>query len=144
MRVKRRPGNYNQKRKIRHIKEVDIEKCRQLARRVRYGGNPEHKRNPGDFNLTPSASPRSAKSLCDTVEIFEKRTALEYLKEGLKKGMISISEKNGWPQNIWALDENGWPMEAQLENQETGTYHGYPLPESDPFAQKVAEEWKKR
>jgi len=144
MKVKRRQGIYNKKRKIRCVEEIDFKKCLSLAESVQYGGNPEHKRNPGDFKRDPPASPRSAKSLCDTVEIFKREKALNYLREGLRKGMISINEKNGWPQNIWALDENGRPLEAQLENQETGTYHGYPLPESDPFAQKVVEEWEKR
>jgi len=57
---------------------------------------------------------------------------------------MSINEKNGWPQNIWAVDENGHPLEAQLENQETGAYHGYPIPESDPFGQTIIDEWRKR
>ena len=58
--------------------------------------------------------------------------------------MYSITEKNGWPQNIWAVDDNGDPLEAQLENQETGTYHGYPVPESDPFGKKIINEWDQR
>jgi hypothetical protein len=33
-------------------------------------------------------------------------------------------------------------MEAQLENQELGTYHGYPMPENDPLFCKVLEKWK--
>jgi hypothetical protein len=28
-----------------------------LSERIGYGGNPEHKRNPGDFNLTPLSAP---------------------------------------------------------------------------------------
>ena len=35
--------------------------------------------------MTPLALPRSAKSLCDTVEIFERKRALEYLKQGIAK-----------------------------------------------------------
>ena len=30
---------------------------------VRYSGNPEHKRNPGDFGLNPPSSPRAGKTL---------------------------------------------------------------------------------
>lgn len=123
---------------------MDIEKYEKLSAKVRYGGNPEHKRDPGDFGLTPPSSPRSAKSLCDSVGIFKKKIALGYLREALKKGMISEQEKNGWPQNIWAIDKNNDPLEAQLENQETGTYHGYPVPESDPFAKIIEDEWSNR
>jgi len=141
MKIPRRAGRYNSKREIRSIEDMDLEKCRALSAKVKYGGNPEHKRNPGDFDLTPPASPRSAKSLCDTVEIFERKRALEYLKQGIDRNMISVNEVNGWPQNIWAIDENGNAPEAQLENRETGAYHGYPLPKNDPFAQKVIERW---
>lgn len=34
-----------------------------LSRKATYGGNPEHKRNPGDFGLSPPALPRQGKSL---------------------------------------------------------------------------------
>ena len=58
--------------------------------------------------------------------------------------MVSEVEKGAWPQNIWSVDENGSPLEAQLENQETGMYHGYPIPESDPFGKIVVDEWNRR
>lgn len=32
---------------------------------VRYSGNPEHKRNPGDYGLDPPSAPRPGKTLCD-------------------------------------------------------------------------------
>ena len=143
MKIPRRAGHYNTKRKIHEYSEAEVEHYSKLAGQVQYGGNPEHKKNPGDFGLTPPSSPRSAKSLCDSVAIFEKQIALRLLKDSLKKGMYSIAEKNGWPQNIWAVDKNGNPLEAQLENQETGTYHGYPVPESDPFGEIIIKEWGK-
>lgn len=100
-----------------------------LADRVKYGGNPEHKRNPGDFGLTPPLQPRPDKTLCDEVKIFSRREATGLLKEGVKKGLISEQHtQNGYPQNIWAVTEEGWPLEAQLENARQGTYHGYPMP----------------
>jgi hypothetical protein len=52
-----------------------------LWRSVTYGGNPEHKRNPGDFGLTPPAQGRKDKTLCDTVEVFERQNALEHLRQ---------------------------------------------------------------
>ncbi|MDV7900023.1 hypothetical protein R4J99_31225, partial [Pseudomonas aeruginosa] len=36
----------------------------------------------------------------------------------------------------------GIPLEAQLENPETGQYHGYPMPDSDPFASEVISRWR--
>ena len=72
MKVPRRAGHYNTKRKIREYSETDVAHYKELAGQVRYGGNPEHKKNPGDFGLTPPSSPRSAKSLCDSVSIFKK------------------------------------------------------------------------
>ncbi len=115
-----------------------------MVRNVKYGGNPEHKKNPGDFGLTPPSSPRTAKSLCDTVEIFSIRVAIAHIRDGLRKGMVSHQIKGKWPQNIWAVTSDGIPLEAQLENPETGVYHGYPMPESDPFSNEVIKEWKAR
>jgi hypothetical protein len=40
----------------------------ELANKVHYGGNPEHKRNPGDFALRPPCLPRPDKTLCDLLE----------------------------------------------------------------------------
>jgi hypothetical protein len=49
---------------------------KRAAKRVRYGGNPEHKANPGDFELEPPSSPRPDKTLCDRTGIFERSKAL--------------------------------------------------------------------
>ena len=107
-----------------------------------YGGNPEHKRDPGDFNLTPPAAPRPAKSLCDDASVFTRAEALGLLQEGLRRGLVSVQERNGWPQNVWAVAENGVPLEAQLENSERGIYHGYPLPANDPLHGVVLKRWR--
>ena len=139
--MKRRPGQFNIKRKFSEDQRGSYD---YLIPDVRYGGNPEHKKNPGDFRLTPPSAPRPAKSLCDTVEIFSRKVALECLKGGLKKGMVSSQMKGKWPQNIWSVTEKGMPLEAQLENSELGMYHGYPMPESDPFSHEVVKEWDKR
>ena len=141
---KRRGDKFNPKRKMRSYSVNSNEENKGLSQTIKYGGNSEHKKNPNDFNLVPPVSPRSAKSLCDDVEIFEKKKAAKLLKEGARRGMISKQERNGFPQNIWAVDENGKPLEAQLENQELGTYHGYPVPESDPFGTLILTEWSKR
>ena len=113
----------------------------ELADRATYGGNPEHKRKPGNFNLSPPSRPRPDKTLCDTVSIFDRNVAEELLKSGMRRGMISEQERDGWPQNVWVVTERGNVLEAQLENQETGAYHGYPLQESDPFREAVLTKW---
>lgn len=140
--MQRRPGRFNTKRKIQSFSEYSVSD--DLIKNVKYGGNPEHKKNPGDFGLTPPSSPRTAKSLCDTVEIFTRKVAISHIKDGLQKGMISEQMKGQWPQNIWAVTSDGIPLEAQLENPESGVYHGYPMLESDPFSHEVIKEWKTR
>lgn len=129
---------------MRKIEELDPQKCCQMASQITYSGNPKHKRNPGDFGLTPPSAPRPGNSLCDSAGIFKKSDATRYLKEGVKKGMFSLQDRGGWPQQIWAVDDNNHPLEAQLDNQETGTYHGYPVPESDPRHKEILNEWKAR
>ena len=140
--MQRRSG-FNPKRRIR--RDLEPDDLTALADRVKYGGNPEHKRNPGDFGLTPPLQPRPDKTLCDEVKIFSRREATELLKEGVKKGLISEQcAQNGYPQNIWAVTEEGWPLEAQLENARQGTYHGYPMPQADPFREEVLTRWNKK
>ena len=134
--------SYNPKRRINDNKPV--EELTQLASKVSYGGNPEHKRNPGNFGLTPPAIPRPDKTLCDTVGIFKRMEATRLLRKGVRKGLISIRENNGFPQNIWSISKEGYPLEAQLENQDQGIYHGYPMPENDPFRLLVLEKWRNK
>jgi hypothetical protein len=106
---------------------------------IQYSGNPEHKRNPGDFGLSPLSALRPGKTLCDQVEIYSRAEALTLLRAGLQRGTFSEQERDGWPQNVWAVTEGGEPLEAQLEGQ--GVYHGYPMPEADPFRERVIERW---
>ena len=112
-----------------------------LAGCVKYGGNPEHKSNPGDFQLKPPAQPRADKTLCDRVGIFKSSEALRLLQEGARKGLISEREQGGFSQNIWSVTEDGTPLEAQLENQTQGAYHGYPLAKNDDFRDVVLKRW---
>jgi hypothetical protein len=136
---------YNTKRRFLSIEESGtLLRLAELAKRIRYGGNPEHKKNPGDFGLTPPASPRQGKSLCDAAGVFSRREALKLLREGMRRGLVSDREVSGWPRNIWSVldGEQPIPLEAQLENCVTGCYHGYPLPASDPFAAEVIARWE--
>jgi hypothetical protein len=138
--MQRRCGKFNNKRRIRENCDPDF--LERLCGTVRYGGNPEHKRNPGDFGLTPPSLPRPDKSLCDAVSIFSKLEALTLLRQGVRKGLVSIAEINGFPQNIWSVTGDGCPLEAQLENSEQGVYHGYPMVETDPLRMKIIEAWR--
>jgi len=130
---------FNAKRKLGAL---DSREREILAVAIRYRGNPEHKRNPGDFGLHPPALPRPDKSLCDSVGINERRKALELLQEGVRLGLVSEQRVGQFPQNIWSVTESGEPLEAQLGNRETGEYHGYPMPENDPFREVVLKAWK--
>lgn len=112
-----------------------------LAACVSYGGNPEHKRASGDFGLTPPASPRPDKTLCDGAEVFRRSEADSLLREGIRRGLISEQFRGSFPQNVWAVAANGTPVEAQLENQTVGSYHGYPMPETDPFREEILARW---
>jgi hypothetical protein len=112
-----------------------------LSTRVGYGGNPAHKRNPGDFNLVPPSAPRADKTLCDAVNIVARAQALTALREGVRRGLVSGEPRGEFPQNIWSVTAEGVPLEAQLENREAGTYHGYPMPEHDDFRAAVLRAW---
>ncbi|MDP2283860.1 MAG: hypothetical protein Q8L06_06945 [Pseudohongiella sp.] len=136
----RKLGRHNKKRKLQNSPDKTVSEF--LANNVQYGGNPEHKRNPGDFGLTPPSAPRAHKSLCDDCGVFKRANALGLLREGCRRGLVSTQTNGDWPQNLWAVTEDGYPVEAQLENSEQGIYHGYPMPESDPFRDIVLSRWQ--
>jgi hypothetical protein len=142
--MQRKYSQFNPNRKIKNPAEGDLQYYSELAEKVQYGGNPEHKRNPGDFGLTPPSGPRPGKSLCDTAGVFSIQDALRYLKSGLRQGLISELSNGRWPQIIWSVTDDGYPLEARLENPVTGTYHGYPMPQSDPLAAEIVRRWNIR
>ncbi|MBQ7178226.1 MAG: hypothetical protein IJS08_12490 [Victivallales bacterium] len=142
--MKLRNGRFNQKKEFK-LQTPQIQKAlQQLSTSITYKGNPAHKKNPGDFGLTPPSGARLGKSLCDEVGIFTLREAQTLLREGMKLGLVSVQERNGFPQNIWMVlkrEEEFYPLEAQLENAIQGQYHGYPLQQSDPFYDEVLRKW---
>ncbi len=73
--------------------------------------------------------------------MFKRSEALELLRKGIRRGLVSEQRVNDLPQNIWTVTDGGRPIEAQLENRDLATYHGYPLPENDPFASVVLAAW---
>ncbi|MBK5914605.1 hypothetical protein CCR84_09790 [Rhodocyclus purpureus] len=141
--MKRRYAQFNPKRKLLSPveAEVRVDELQALASRARYGGNPEHKKNPGDFGLVPPSDPRQGKSLCDVAKIFKRNEAEKLLRTGLRKGFVSDRRVGDWPKNVWAVTDDGFAMEAQLENPDLGTYHGYPMPETDPLSLEVIRRW---
>jgi hypothetical protein len=59
------------------------------------------------------------------------------------KGVFSVQQRSGWPQNIWAVTSAGEPLEAQLESETDGTWHGYPMAQDDPFRHDVFARWNR-
>lgn len=98
-----------------------------FEQRVRYRGNPMHKRYPENYGLTPPAAPRAGKTLCDERRRISKEEAERMLLTGIQKRLCSPSMLNGFPRRIWAVGEDGFVFEARLDDPERGTYHGYPL-----------------
>ena len=133
-------AKFNRKRRFASSRPAP-EALKRLAAEVRYGGKPDHKRNPGDFGLTPPTLPRDDKSLCDEIRLFRRAEALRLLRLGIERGMISPWDGTGYPKNIWSMTEDGIPLEAQLENPGNGTYHGYPLEANDDFRESVIAKW---
>lgn len=144
--MKRRYAQFNPKRKLLTPEQVKarVDELGKLADRARYGGNPEHKKNPGDFGLTPPSDPRQGKSLCDVAKIFKRDDPAKLLRDGLREGLVSDRMDGEWPWNVWSVTADGLAMEAQLENAHLGTYHGYPMPETDPLSQEVIRRWERR
>ncbi|HAO09850.1 MAG TPA: hypothetical protein DCQ51_01365 [Planktothrix sp. UBA8407] len=140
----KRNKKYNPKRKMLNLEECNFQHLSDLASQAQYGGNPEHKMNPGDFKLTPPSSPRPAKSLCDSVKVFTRREALNLLRKGIKIGLVSDRVEGQYPKNVWSVMDDGTPLEAQLESSEQGSYHGYPIPKEDPFYEEVINQWRIR
>jgi hypothetical protein len=141
----RRTNVFNPKRALADVASVDAAKVQALADSVRYGGNPEHKRFGGEYDLSPPGSPRPGKTLCDGEGSFPRDRPIALLREGLRRGMVSQPIEDGaWPQNVWSVDADGVCYEAQLENRNQGIYHGYPMSSDDAFTLTVKHEWAQR
>ena len=139
--MKRQHKAFNSKRRI--AVKPSIAECEALSKSVRYRGSPHHKRNPGDYGLTPPSNPRSDKTLCDPLGIDKREIAEMLLRAGAARGLISEQKRGKYPQNIWSVTEDGQPLEAQLDDKNQGTYHGYPMPQADIFRETVLKRWRK-
>ena len=140
-----RRRSFNPKRKIADFGVRDERDRQQMSEQCSYGGNPQHKTDPRDYQLDPPVNPRPGKTLCDGLTPIARVDATRLLRQGFVKGMVSEQlVQNRWPQNVWAIAEDGEVYEAQLENPLQGVYHGYPMPENDPLKKTVIEEWSRR
>jgi hypothetical protein len=135
---------YNPKRRLAPRDCWSTEEREVRAREIRYGGNPEHKLDPSAYGLGPVLNPRPGKTLCDANGPFPKEEAEKLLKQAATKGMISRQIRNGWPQNVWAVSDDGQAFEGQLENAAIGVYHGYPMSNNDDFRAVILAAWLER
>ena len=135
----RQRSKFNPKRRICNPENLpDLD---DLARRVQYDGHPGHKRKPSNFGVGAASS--GDRTLCDAVGIFKKEEALRLLQNGVKQGLVSIQTRGDFPQNIWAVSDDGRPLEAQQGSPGQGIYHGYPMLPHDELWDKVIELWNK-
>lgn len=130
----------NQKNRVAPAGTFADNDLAKMIETVKYSGKSDHKKNPGDFGLTPPANHPQDKTLCEVANVVRRKDALALLKKGLKLGTIGVPDKNGWPKRIWAVAENDTVLEAQMDA--VGSYHGYPLTPRDPVGKVVAEIWK--
>src|SRR5512147_276293 len=77
----KRRTSFNPKRRFK-VSPPAREQLDRLVDMIGCGGNPEHKRNPGDFGLNPPTQPRADKTLCDLACVFTRQQALNLLRGG--------------------------------------------------------------
>lgn len=135
---------FNPKRRLADPASMPENEREQWARDCSYNVSPYHKRNPRDFGLTPPASPRPGKTLCDAAGAVTQDRARSLLASGFLKGTVSEQRRNDWPKNVWAVSESRQVFEAQLENERQGVYHGYPLQHDDDFREAILKAWDRR
>src|SRR5581483_8636497 len=87
-------NSFNPKRALHDPAALSPAQVERWAEAAHYSGNPEHKRNPGDFGLTPPAAARMGKTLCDKAGIFSRSTALELLRDGFRRGLVSRQQRD--------------------------------------------------
>jgi hypothetical protein len=110
-----------------------------------YEGIAYHKRNPGDFGLTPPAAPRPDKTLCDEADVIRRAVANALLARAIDGGLVSEgTSAPGFPKQLWVVAENGQVFEAMYGGSRTGLYHGYPIRREDPFFDEVVNAWERR
>lgn len=131
------------KRTMRKLPLSDSERSF-LMKNARYEGISYHKRSPGDFGLTPPAAPRPDKTLCDEAKITQRAQASALLNRAIEGGLASDAMvADGFPKQLWVVDEDGQVFEAMYGGSSVGLYHGYPIRRNDPWYDEVMRAWEK-
>ena len=131
-------------RQVRKTRLSDAEK-RFLLAEAAYEGSPYHKRNPGDFGLTPPSLPRADKTLCDDARVFERAKAVELFERAIQNGIVSVATKDGgFPGQMWVVDDHGRVFELIYGGSKAGRYHGYPVRDVDPLSERIRAIWGDR
>ena len=128
-------------RTIRNTR-LSTEERRLLLSVVKYEGSPHHKRSPGNFGLTPPSAPRIDKTLCDEAGVFERSVAELLLKKAIEHGLVSeATTSDGFPKQLWAVNESGQVFEAMYGGSMRGRYHGYPVRRTNPLFSEITKRW---
>lgn len=121
---------------------LSADEQRLLRERTAYQGSPHHKRNPGNFGLTPPAAPRLDKTLCDEAGVFQRSVAEDLFSKAIARGLVSeATVKEGFPKQLWVVDDQGQVFEAMYGGSAPGRYHGYPIRRTDPLFEEVRKAW---
>ena len=129
----------------REIRTMSADEQTYLRQHAVYEDSPLHKRNPGDFGLTPPAAPRLDKTLCDEAGIFRRADATALLMKAIDGGLASVSTAaNNFPKQLWAVDGNGRVFEGMYGGSKSGYYHGYPIRRNDPLFKEITEAWNRQ
>ena len=116
---------------------------RALLAKAQYEGSPLHKRNPGDFGLTPPAAPRPDKTLCDEAGVTSRESATRLFGRAVERGLVSEAvTQAGFPRQIWVVDDEKRVFEAMYGGSRDGCYHGYPIRSTDPLCARIRELWE--
>jgi len=116
-----------------------------LRANAAYEGSPFHKRSPNDFGLTPPTYPRPDKTLCDEAGITRKAIALALFARAIESGLVSAATTaDGFPKQLWVVDDQERVFELMYGGSRTGRYHGYPLRTRDPWSDEIKRAWRER
>lgn len=55
--------------------------------------------------------------------------------------MSEATTADGFPKQIWVVDDEGRVFEAMYGGPVRGYYHGYPIRQSDPLSERVRAKW---
>ena len=96
---------------------------KQLGRRARYVGSPEHKTTP---SFAGAPRPRADASKCDPALSDRFRDIQRWLQTAFDLGVCGGRFEGDFPRYVWCK-VGGTVYEARLVNQVLGEYKGWPL-----------------